>query len=178
MVLYTNNEYKSGDGMLTTIWGPGLWHYLHTMSFNYPTNPTKDNKKYYREFILNLAYVLPCKHCRINLIKNFKKLPLLKKHMETRETFSRYIYLLHEHINDMLGKKSNLTFAEIRERYEHFRARCTKKHIKKEKGCTESLYGEKSKCIIKIVPTKFKCNTFQMNKSCKKIRLRKTTKVV
>ena len=57
----------------------------------------------------------------------------------------------------MLGKKSNLTFEEVRQRYEHFRARCTKKIvIKKENGCTESLYGEKSKCVIKIVPNKTK----------------------
>ena len=33
---FTKKQYNSGDGMLTTVWGPGLWHYLHTMSFNYP----------------------------------------------------------------------------------------------------------------------------------------------
>jgi hypothetical protein len=178
MTLYTNEEYNSGDGMLTTIWGPGLWHYLHTMSFNYPVRPTKDEKKQYKDFVLQLKYVLPCKHCRLNLVKNFEELPLLNKHMESRYSFSKYIYLLHEHINTMLGKISNLTYDEVRERYEHFRARCTKKITKKEKGCTESLYGEKSKCIIKIVPNKVKCKTFQMNKSCKKIRLRKTTKII
>jgi len=53
-----------------------------------------------------------------------------------------------------------------------------KKITKKEKGCTESLYGEKAKCIIKIVPNKYKCKTFQMNKSCKKKRLRKSAKIV
>lgn len=178
MTLYTNEEYNSGDGMLTTIWGPGLWHYLHTMSFNYPVHPTKDEKKQYKDFVLQLKYVLPCKHCRLNLVKNFKELPLTNKNMESRYSFSKYIYLLHEHINNMLGKISNLTYDEVRERYEHFRARCTKKITKKEKGCTESLYGEKSKCIIKIVPNKVKCKTFQMNKSCKKMRLRKTTKII
>ena len=30
--------------MLTTVWGPSMWHYLHTMSFNYPNNPTKRKK--------------------------------------------------------------------------------------------------------------------------------------
>lgn len=178
MTLYTNEEYNSGDGMLTTIWGPGLWHYLHTMSFNYPVNPTQEEKKYYRDFIIQLKYVLPCKHCRINLVKNLKELPLTYKHMNSRYTFSKYIYLLHEHINNMLGKTSNLSYDVVRERYEHFRARCSKKITIHEKGCTESLYGEKSKCIIKIVPNKMKCKTFQMNKSCKKIRLRKTTKII
>ena len=94
--------------------------------------------------------------------------------MKNRYTFSKYIYDLHEHINKMLNKKSGLSYEDVRERYEHFRARCTKKvlPIKIEKGCTESLYGEKSKCIIKIVPQSNKCKTFQMNKSCKKKRIK------
>ena len=37
------------------------------MSFNYPINPTNQDKKNYREFILNLQNILPCKYCRINL---------------------------------------------------------------------------------------------------------------
>ena len=188
---YSKNDYKSGDGMLTSVWGPSLWHYLHTMSFNYPVNPTKEDKKYYRDFILNLRHVLPCKYCRMNLRKNFKALPLTMKRMKNRDTFSRYVYELHEHINKMLGKKSGLKYCDVRERYEHFRSRCTvdvpvsadspevKKLIektkksmrktrknKKEKGCVEPLYGKKSKCVIKIVPQEEKCETFQMDKKC------------
>jgi hypothetical protein len=45
----------------------------------------------------------------------------------------------------------------------------TAKH--KEKGCTEPLYGKKSKCIIKIVPQENKEKTFQINKKCIKKRL-------
>ena len=33
---YTKKHFSSGDGMLTSVWGPPLWHYLHVMSFNYP----------------------------------------------------------------------------------------------------------------------------------------------
>ena len=47
----------------------------------------------------------------------------------------------------------------------------TKTIKKKESGCTEPLKGEKSKCIIKIVPQRYKCKTFQMNKTCKKYRV-------
>jgi hypothetical protein len=100
--------------------------------------------------------------------------------MKNRYTFSKYIYDLHEHINKMLNKKSGLTYDSVKERYEHFRARCNikEKPVKrKEKGCTEPLYGKKSKCIIKIVPQTKKCNTFQMDDSCKKKRL-KTAKIV
>ena len=123
--VYTKKNFKSGDGMLTTVWGPSLWHYMHTMSFNYPIKPTNNDKKYYKDFIINLQYVLPCKYCRDNLKKNFKAHPLRKCDMRNRETYSKYVYKLHETINKMLGKKSGLTYCDIRERYEHFRARCT-----------------------------------------------------
>lgn len=185
--VFSEHDYNSGDGMLTSVWGPSMWHYLHTMSFNYPSEPTCDNKRQYQSFILNLQNVLPCGKCRRNLKKNFRKLPLKWETMASRETFSKYIYDLHELINKMLGKKSGLTYAMVRERYEHFRSRCTKslkllKHrmkIKKnktarrksnttEKGCTEPLYGEKSKCIIKIVPQTEKIETFQVDKTCLK----------
>jgi len=180
--IYKKNDYNSGDGMLTTVWGPAMWHYLHIMSFNYPINPNNEDKKHYRDFVYNLKNVLPCKYCRINLTNNLKKKPLLMCNMKNRETFSRYIYELHETINKMLNKKSHLTYCQVRERYEHFRSRCTdekpriftfkkSKTIKlKEKGCTEPLYGKKSKCVINIVPQEDKIATFQMDKKCIKTR--------
>jgi hypothetical protein len=180
--VFTQNDYKSKDGMLTAIWGPGLWHSLHAISFNYPNNPTKLQKTKYKNWIKNLRYVLPCKYCRINLIQNFKKLPLLDRHMKNRYTFSKYIYDLHELINKMLGKKSGLTYCDVKERYEHFRARCYKS-IKlsdltrnKEKGCTEPLYGIKSKCVLQIVPQETKCKTFNVNRKCKTKRITKKLK--
>lgn len=192
-IVYSEDDYNSNDGMLTTVWGPSMWHYLHTMSFNYPVHPTDADKTHYRDFILNLEYVLPCGKCRKNLHKNFKKLPLEMKHMNSRATFSRYIYDLHEVINTMLKKHPGLSYEDVRERYEHFRSRCTKsfklrnktmkktmkkKHVhfakkiavSEEKGCTEPLYGEKSKCILKIVPQEKKCESFQMDEKCIKKR--------
>jgi len=204
---FSKKDYNSGDGMLTTAWGPAIWHYLHMMSFNYPMKPTEEDKKHYRDFILNLQYVLPCKYCRMNLTKNFERLPLKESDMENRETFSKYVYELHELINKMLKKKIHLSYADVRERYEHFRSRCTKDELmqkimhkypnkeltkdptkdpekdstkdpekdskkskKSESGCTESLHGKKSKCIINIVPQEDKRDSFQMHKKCLKTR--------
>lgn len=173
--IFTKKQYTSGDGMLTTVWGPSMWHYLHTMSFNYPNNPTKEEREQYKNFILQLQYVLPCKYCRVNLTNNFKHMPIKECHMKNRFTFSKYMYDLHEIVNKMLKKKSNLSYCDVRERYEHFRARCSKKEklfkfnkTRKEKGCTESLYGKKAKCVIKIVPQENKCKTFQMDNKCVK----------
>lgn len=180
--VFKKSDYNSGDGMITPSWGPAAWHFIHMMSFNYPVEPTSENKKHYRDFVYNLRNVLPCKYCRINLTNNLKQKPLLMCHMKSRATFSKYIYELHELVNKMLGKKSRLSYCDVRERYEHFRSRCTEEKLKifkfkkdrtrkkKEKGCTEPLYGKKSKCIINIVPQEDKTSTFQMDKKCIKTR--------
>jgi len=172
--VYTRKHYESNDGMLTTVWGSSTWHMLHTMSFNYPNRPTCQEKHNYRNFIYSLQNVLPCGKCRKNLKKNFKKLPLRWKDMDSRETFSKYVYKLHEVVNEMLGKKSGLTYNDVRERYEHFRARCAVEKPSEppsEKGCTEPLVGEKSKCVLHIVPQTEKCKTFQMDRRCIKRRV-------
>lgn len=180
--IYTTDDYNSGDGMLTAVWGPAMWHFLHTMSFNYPVNPSQEDKQNYMGFVKSLVYVLPCKYCRMNLKDNFKKMPITLDSMKSRESFSRYIYDLHEHVNKMLNKKSGLSFEEVQERYEHFRARCLGNQpvskiltkSKSAKGCTEPLFGKKSKCLIKIVPIEKKSPTFEINKQC--IRYRPSSK--
>ena len=175
---FNKKDYESGDGMLTSVWGPSLWHSIHTMSFNYPVRPTSREKSKYFNFVHSLKWVLPCKYCRENLPKNLKTINFSIKDMECRESFSMAMYKLHEEVNRMLGKKSNLTFTEVRDRYETFRARCLddkgskvkfhdKKTKKREKGCVKPLHGVKSKCVIKIVPKDKKCNTFQMDPKCK-----------
>jgi hypothetical protein len=185
MRAFTKKDFHSGDGMLTTVWGPSMWHFMHTMSFNYPVSPTPDQKQHYMDFILNLRNVLPCKYCRMNLTNNLATRPLKMCHMESRDTFSRFIYELHETVNKLLGKNSGLSYCDVRERYEHFRSRCTqdapkvfnfkdfyrgnKKH-EKEKGCTEPLYGKKAKCVISIVPQEVKVPTFSVDDACIKRR--------
>lgn len=194
---FKKKDFESGDGMLTTVWGPSIWHYLHTMSFNYPVKPTREQKKQYKEFIMSLGKILPCKHCRNNFPKNLKSIPITNNVLKNRHNFSKWMYDFHEQVNKMLKKKSGLSFKKVRNRYENFRARCTqdsdkkikkvvlryktktskktrKKRLKKEKGCTEPLFGKKSKCIIKIVPKDKKVKTFQMDKKC--IKRRKKTR--
>jgi hypothetical protein len=102
--------------------------------------------------------------------------------MKNRESLSTWLYELHEEINRMLGKKSNLSYEDVKLRYEMFRSRCLGKASSKsknksknkskriskvkEKGCVKPLYGKKSKCVIKIVPKNTKCKTFNIDKEC------------
>jgi hypothetical protein len=178
--VYNKKDYISGDGMLTAVWGPGLWHYLHVISFNYPINPTQNQKTKYKQLLLNLQYTLPCKFCRVNLKNNFKKYPLNNVIFDNRTNFSKYMFNLHELINKLLKKKSNLSYCDVRDRYEHFRSRCTEekphlfkyKTLKREKGCTTPLYGKKSKCVLSIVPAEKKCKTLKIDKKCLKTKFK------
>jgi len=169
---FTKANFLSGDGMMTSVWGPPMWHVLHTISFNYNVNPTKEQMKHYYKFYKNLINILPCKYCRENLSKNLKTHKLNKDVMKNRDTLSRWVYKLHENINDMLGKKSGLTYEDVRDRYEFFRSRCLvdpQEQTKKtnvESGCTEPLYGVKSKCIINIVPRDDNLASFKIDPKC------------
>lgn len=181
--VFKKGDFYSGDGFLTTVWGPTQWHMFHTISFNYPVNPTTEQQNQYRDYVLSFQNVLPCGACRTNLKNNLKRFPLTMDHMASRDSFSRYIYNLHEVVNKMLNKKSNLTYCDVRERYEHFRSRCvdktpkvfkysdikTQKH-KNEKGCTEPLYGQKARCILNIVPQEEKGQSIQIDEKCMKHR--------
>jgi hypothetical protein len=160
---FTKNDFNDSNGMLTTVWGPPLWHFLHTMSFNYPVYPTCEDKKHYKDFIYNLTYVMPCKTCRDNLKKNLKKYPI-SPYLKNRYTFSKYIYNLHEILNKYLKKKSGLTYNQVRNRYEHFRARCNgtkKSHV----GCAKASRAKKTKSVINIVPNS-KCKTLKIDRRC------------
>ena len=66
--IFKKEDYNSPDGMLTSVWGPPMWHSLHTISFNYPVKPSREDKENYYNYFKNLRFVLPCKYCRDNLL--------------------------------------------------------------------------------------------------------------
>ena len=53
-----------------------------------------------------------------------------------------------------------------------FKKSKTKKN-KKEKGCTEPLYGKKAKCVINIVPQDHKGKSINIDSKCIKSRTKK-----
>ena len=165
---------------MTSVWGPAAWMVLHTVSFNYPVNPTIEDRKKYRDYILSFGKVLPCGKCRENFKYTLERMPVTDEVLASRECFSRYIYKLHNDVNARLQKKAkNPSYCEVRDLYEKFRSRCgtsrfkTRKnkkvinHSKTEKGCTEPLKGIKTKCLIRIVPKTKRAKTFTLDRSCK-----------
>ena len=62
--VYNKKDYNSGDGMLTSVWGPSLWHYLHVISFNYPLKPTLLQK-----INLNNLFLIFSIHYLVNIVE-------------------------------------------------------------------------------------------------------------
>ena len=52
--MHDSEFYNSGEGFLTSVWGPLIWQFLHIISFNYKVNPSEEDKDNYRTFVESL----------------------------------------------------------------------------------------------------------------------------
>ena len=84
-------------------WGEYLWHTIHFVSLGYPTNPSSNDKKYYKNFYENLKNVIPCQECSEHYAENLKKYNI-HNFLSTREKLFEWTILIHNEVNRMLGK--------------------------------------------------------------------------
>jgi len=107
-------------------WGPGGWVFLHSITFNYPLEPTDNDKKNYRNFFISIENILPCKYCRESYKVYYKYLPI-DPFLDSREGVVYWLYKLHELINQKIFQEStNASFEDVIRKYEDMRAKCGK----------------------------------------------------
>jgi len=85
------------------IWGPPAWTFLHTVTYNYPENPTEDDKRNFYNFFMNLQHVLPCEKCKAHYKQNIQKYDL-KNSLGSRQELVKWLIDLHNDINKDNGK--------------------------------------------------------------------------
>lgn len=146
------DDTNANNGLLTKIWGPPLWVSLHCISFGYPVKPTEEKKKEYKDFFTNVKNILPCKYCRESYESFITTEPTILNDnaLENRKTLTKWLYDIHNRVNNKLGVDYGVTYEDVVKRYESYRAKCSKpKSDDKEiKGCIMPLY-EKDKAFIK-----------------------------
>lgn len=128
------------NGLITKIWGPGLWSGLHSITFGYPIHPTEEQKRNYRIFFTTLGDVLPCRYCR-DSYKEFISSGtsmLTDAALENRQSLTKWLYLVHEAVNKKLGVNYGVSYNNVIKKYETYRAKCSKTKV--EKGCIMPLY--------------------------------------
>lgn len=135
------NKNSANDGLITKIWGPSMWESLHSITFAYPINPTKQDKENYRKYFELVGEVLPCSFCRESY-KKFITTDITKlddNALKNRESLTKWLYYVHEAVNDKLGVDYGITYSDVVKRFESYRASCnhSKETIEKYniKGC-------------------------------------------
>lgn len=91
--------------METTIWGPHAWELLHTICFNYPKNPSFNNKKNLQKYIKSFIENLPCPNCKKSFKEIYSRFPINNFINNNYGTFL-WSYLVHDIVNQKLNKKS------------------------------------------------------------------------
>jgi len=86
-----------------TRWGPKLWFFMHTLSFNYPENPTQNDKINIKNFFENLKYLIPCETCRIHYNEHTNKLPI-DNYLDSKQNLIIWVTNLHNAVNESIGK--------------------------------------------------------------------------
>lgn len=87
------------------VWGPHAWIFLHSITLNYPQNPTEKEMDNYYNFFMMLRYVLPCDKCKGHYNDNLKKHPLTKQILSSRENVIKWLINIHNCVNEMTRKK-------------------------------------------------------------------------
>tara|TARA_Y100000813_G_C23942204_1_gene248598 strand:+ start:90 stop:575 length:486 start_codon:yes stop_codon:yes gene_type:complete len=141
------------NGFQTKIWGAPAWIFLHCVAFNY----TPEKAKEYKTFFKSLSNVLPCKTCRDNYKRLITegKYRLQPKIFKSRQSFSKWLFLLHNKIQRDIYQKNDKDipmytdkdYNKVCKIYESFRAKC----VKDQYGCVNPYKkGNKKRTIIKI----------------------------
>jgi len=95
-------EVKSSE---PTVWGPISWHFLHTMSVNFPLMPNPKHQEGCRKFMEGLPYMLPCGDCGRHLQQTFSEDPgHLIDACSSRDKLAAFVVAIHNDVNSKLGK--------------------------------------------------------------------------
>ena len=94
------------------IWGPSAWFFLHSVTFRYPDNPSKQDKYNYKTFFESLKYILPCYKCSLNYKKHLDEYPINDDVLQSRKSLINWLIKIHNEVNKELHKPI-LTYNEV-----------------------------------------------------------------
>jgi len=102
--------------MEANIWGPKAWIFLHSITMNYPENPTSTDKQNYKNFFYSIRNILPCVICNKNYIDHLNKYPI-DEHLEGKTQLVKWLIKIHNEVNKIYNKKE-LSYEEVMNYYE------------------------------------------------------------
>jgi len=117
---------SENEGLFTTIWGPAMWESLHNISFNYPHNPTQEDKDNYYKFFISIGNILPCCTCRNSYKKHICEdgTKCTYDCFQNRETLTKWLFNFHHMVNKKLGYNYDITYDMLCKKHESYIASC------------------------------------------------------
>ena len=100
--------------MEPNIWGPPAWLFLHSITFNFPHNPTANDRQNYNNFFYSLQKVIPCPKCRRHYSENLKKIPI---RLQSRDDLIRWLIDIHNAVNKSTNKPT-MSYEDVYEKYD------------------------------------------------------------
>lgn len=98
------------------VWGPPFWFAMHTISLNYPVEPSYSDKRTHYDFYYIIRNILPCEMCRQHYSELLKQYPI-EPFLDSRESLISWVILIHNQVNQRLGKEM-VTREAVLEKYE------------------------------------------------------------
>lgn len=98
-------------------WGSHAWIFLHSITMNYPKEPTDKDKQIYVNFFKELQYIIPCEKCAYNYKRHLEDFPI-EEALETREMMIQWLINVHNEVNKELGKPI-YTYDRVIEEYQY-----------------------------------------------------------
>lgn len=89
---------------MSEVWGPIYWTYLHMLTKKYPESPCQKDQIDYYNTITSFIETIPCSTCNEHTHKIVKDEDL-KKALLNKIDFEKYIWDLHNQVNEKLNKK-------------------------------------------------------------------------
>lgn len=110
------------------VWGPSAWLFLHTVTLNYPNNPTIYDKQFYKNFFMSLNNVLPCDWCSKNYSLHLAKYPI-DNYLNSKKDLVTWLILIHNEVNKIFEKKT-LNYEEVIKIYKELYNKKPCNHLK------------------------------------------------
>lgn len=89
--------------MNPSVWGPSFWFVLHTVSLNYPDNPSYAERRTHYDFYHIVRNILPCEMCRQHYRELIKQYPI-QPFLDSKSSLVSWVIMIHNQVNKRLGK--------------------------------------------------------------------------
>ena len=101
-----------------SIWGPELWTVLHSSAERIGSKSLSrlpgEELRIWSTLLSSLRYSLPCPQCKKHYTDYFSSHPMPQWN---KDTMRRWLFELHQRVNEKNGKDNTFTIEQVEERY-------------------------------------------------------------